>query len=267
METIIEAKPKLISVRALFREANNIYKTKFGTLLKIAVVPAAIIFIGTLFGIMGSESLGGLFAFAGAMVGILSTIALVYAIKDNVSMSEAYKLSYRKFFSYAWISILGGIIMAGGFLMFIIPTIIFSIWFVLAAYILIIDGEKGMSALLKSKEYIRGYWWAAFGRVFAIILVILVAYIAVTSPLSFISENISKLASPIMQIFITPFIVAYYVSLYRDFKRVKPGLVSVTVTTRRGFFVFSAVLGVVAMILLLFVLILLGGAIPNALPQ
>ena len=48
---------------------------------------------------------------------------------------------------FFWISLLRGWAVLGGLILFIIPGIIFSIWFSLSLYILVAEGLKGTSAI------------------------------------------------------------------------------------------------------------------------
>jgi hypothetical protein len=59
----------------------------------------------------------------------------------------------------------------GGSLLFIIPGIILSIFLVLDVYILAAEDIKGLSALIKSREYIRGHWWKVAGRLGFLVLI------------------------------------------------------------------------------------------------
>ena len=46
----------------------------------------------------------------------------------------------------------------GGFVFFIVPGVIFSIWLSFSVLILIVENEKGTNALVRSKEYVKGRW-------------------------------------------------------------------------------------------------------------
>ena len=59
---------------------------------------------------------------------------------------------------------LNGFIVMGGYLLFIIPGIIISIWFSVATFIFVIEERKGMTALLYSRHLVSGHWWGVFLR-------------------------------------------------------------------------------------------------------
>jgi len=55
-----------------------------------------------------------------------------------------------------WVGLLAGFVGAGGFLLFVIPGIVFTVWFCFAQFVLVREDLRGMDALLKSREYVRG---------------------------------------------------------------------------------------------------------------
>ena len=56
-------------------------------------------------------------------------------------------------------SILAGLAVLGGFVLLIIPGIIFSTWFAFVIYAVALDGEKNTAALRASKRLVTGRWW------------------------------------------------------------------------------------------------------------
>lgn len=65
-------------------------------------------------------------------------------------------------------------LLVGGFLLFIIPGIIFIIWFLSGQYVLVSEDLRGFNALLRSKQLIQGNWWRIFWYFFLIILIIVI---------------------------------------------------------------------------------------------
>lgn len=94
-------------------------------------------------------------------------VALFYAAasETKIGIKEAFKKSWKKIFSFWWLNLLSGAVILGGYFLFLIPGLIFSVWFSLANFVLISENIGGMKALLKSREYVRGRWWAVAGRI------------------------------------------------------------------------------------------------------
>ena len=106
--------------------------------------------------------IGVLFAI---IIGLWSRVALFSAVKNQTfSIKQSLADAWPKIASFFWISLLTGLAILGGFILFVIPGIIFSIWFGFSVYVFIFEDVKGTSALRRSKELVKGYWWPVFGR-------------------------------------------------------------------------------------------------------
>lgn len=66
------------------------------------------------------------------------------------------------------VSVLYAIAVLGGFLLLIVPGIIFMTWFCFSIFIVVIENERGVRALKKSKALVRGRTFAILLRVVAI---------------------------------------------------------------------------------------------------
>lgn len=94
--------------------------------------------------------------------------------------------------SYLWISILAGLIVTGGFILFIVPGIYFAILFSFAITSLVIDGKKGFGALAHSQALYKGRFWrviwkSAYPALYVLGLFAIVAMIAV--PIALLVES------------------------------------------------------------------------------
>jgi hypothetical protein len=99
---------------------------------------------------------------------LITTITLIIFINEFLESGKrdikgAFLKSIPQFLSYIWISILVGVITLVGALLLIIPGIIFAIWYSLASYALLIEGKKGVHALNRSKELVKGHFWKVLG--------------------------------------------------------------------------------------------------------
>ncbi len=224
------------NIGELLKQTFQIYKNRFWVFLGISVIPflASLVFaplflLPLLFGlpiIAFCKSLGfvlliplilvivvlGIVIF---VVNLWAGVSLLYAIKERdqeIGIRESFAMGWPKILSYWWISILNGLIIMLGFLLLIIPGIIFSIWFGFAIYVLISEEKKGMKALLRSKQLVKGYWWKVFWRFLVLgFIVFLVAFI--TGFIPFIRN--------IIYIFITPFSITFSFLIYENLKQLK----------------------------------------------
>jgi hypothetical protein len=163
--------------------------------ITLILVDVLFILIGTFFAII---------------IGLWSRVALFCAVKNNaLNIKQILISAWPKIASFFWISLLAGLAVMGGFILFVIPGIIFAVWFGFSIYVFIFDGIKGSSALKKSKELVKGYWWPVFARFLVIwIVAMLISWI--------------KGLGPIINVFfVIPFCAVYLKVLYEDLKIVK----------------------------------------------
>jgi hypothetical protein len=135
--------------------------------------------------------------------------ALVCAtVDDEADLRRALAEGKRLLWPYIWVSTLLGIIIGGGFLLAVIPGIIFSVWFFFAPLILFAEGTGGMDAVLKSREYVRGNWFDVFVR-------LLIVW-GLSGLLGLV-----PLVGPVLSILLAPFVLLVQALIYRDLRRVK----------------------------------------------
>jgi len=113
------------------------------------------------------------------LIVFLGQLAFLSAItKEGSTVASAYKKGLRLFLPSFWILALIVLVSLGGSILFIIPSILLSIWLSLSFYVLVIENRRGISALTGSWHYTRGYWWPMFFRVlFLGILYALISWI------------------------------------------------------------------------------------------
>jgi len=252
---------KVISIGDLFRQSRGLYRERISTLTKIMLLPIAFLAAGDLFGLLNILSrLGVLLSFIGVITSFMAALALIFALQNNVQSGESYRLMLRRFWPYGWLTVLSGFVTLGGFVMLVIPGIIFSIWFIFAIYVFALEGEKGMNALLRSREYVRSYWWKIFGRQVVLILsavAVILAFGFLGAALTGGNKSGTNLVIDLLTLVTTPFITAYFYVLYQNLKSLKPEVMSQPASGPRGFFYFSAVLGVLGLVALIVVLFII----------
>lgn len=260
----------LASPTDLLKEAWGFFKARFSIFAGITLIPIAvmIVLIIAMFFLLGVAGfLDGLF---GSRVGvspdlslfpnilvivtlallflaimilqIWSQSALLFAIKDgaeNIGVKESYRRGWHKIGSIFWIGLLSGIIVMGGYLLFVIPGIIFAVWFSLAVYIVIAEGSGGMNAILKSKEYVKGYWWEVLWRFIFIGLVVFGINIV-----AMIASAIIPIIPNLLMIFITPLTVIYSFLVYKNLKAIKGEVKSEFSFSEKIKFIAVGILGI-----------------------
>lgn len=182
--------------------------------------------------------------------GTLSTLALIYAIKDSaedIGIIESYRRGIRKIFSFWWIGLLTTSIVLGGSLLLIIPGIIFAVWFGLAMFVLVAEDVKGLNALLKSKAYVNGYWWPVAGRsaVMMLFAMIPIGLLLILNPIlgGYWGRMVYSFS---VQLVLTPVILAYTFLIYSHLRAIKGEFAVVASGKQRFGLILLGIIGVLA---------------------
>lgn len=232
-------KPALISVGDLLTQSWAIYTKRVWTFAGIMIAPILAIVgmiilalgVGSIFPAeMSFNALGILVSiaiFVSLIIYPLGSLALLVAIngyQEKIGVKESYRLSWPKFWSYCWVLFLLSCVIGLGFFLFIIPGILFFIWYGFAIFVVVFEDSKGMAALSKSKEYVKGYWWGVFGRTLLILFLGNALYgleaIISTSGISH-GEEITGLLTLLIFFFVGPFTMTYLFLMYADLRRIK----------------------------------------------
>ncbi len=219
-----QAERELPGIGELFERSWRIFKSRIGTLIALYllsavffIIPVGIfIGIGYLFSMFLSGSKTALMmsgGFVGMIAGIIAAswgyAAFIFAVADkSLGIKDSLDKGWQRVGAFIWLlSILGFIIM-GGFLLFLIPGVMFAVWFTFSQFILAREDERGMNALLKSKEYVRGYFWDILLRLFIIWVVSGVI-------------GIVPIIGPILSILFMPFMMIFIYLIYEDLRSIK----------------------------------------------
>lgn len=177
----------------LLKSSWEILKERWKTLVAIQLVPVLLIIpigiLGAIF--VGVSAVGNLSKLSGGdyeaalalfkifgpvlivlvllsvFIQVWTGVALIYAIRDwkeGVGFKESYRRAWRILRSYLWVSVLAGLSVLGGFMLLVIPGLIFAVWFGFAGYVVIDQGTKGVEALRTSKELVKGRFWGVVWR-------------------------------------------------------------------------------------------------------
>lgn len=168
-------KRKLPIIKELFKSTWCLYKKRAATLLCLILLVIFPYFAMT--GIISSlrllfpdsrlplTMLGVIALLAMVVFSLWGAVSAVCAVLDEtLTISGALKRGWQNFGSFIWLSLLHVIVVTGSFFLLFVPGIYLSVCFLFAQLIMINEGEKGLNALLKSKEYVRGYFFPVFGR-------------------------------------------------------------------------------------------------------
>ncbi len=260
---------ELAGVGVLMGRTWSTYTNRFWILIGINILPFAFallygVFLGVSVIIDVPDSVVSIATFFLVLILIVlslwSQLSILYAIKDNddrIGVIESYRRGWKKLLSYWWIMILVTAVIMGGTILLIIPAILFAIWFSFAPCVLVTENIKGMDSLMKSKEYVRGKWWGVFGRVFVLLIPVLIFIVTVGVMLSSMGfkqdSTVYDLVMQVINLFIWPFVIAYSFSLYRSLKEARGSFVFKS--EGKGKFIAVGILGFFIIPIMLFLLL------------
>lgn len=192
------------NILSLFREQSTFNILSLGVGLYSAI--AVLILVSLLFFLAYL-----IFSFVVNFALILHT----HQIDQNLSIKELLKTAYKKVWGGIWVNTLIGFIILAGYFLFIVPGIIWSIKYSLALYVYLIENKKGMAALKRSAELVKGYWWAILKRYLIWFYAVMGGMLA----MMFI-PGLNFLAN-FLTIILTPLGVIYSYNIYRNLKKLK----------------------------------------------
>lgn len=202
------------ALRIFFKKKNFIYFAKVQAFL----LPVAFIsFTWSQVVRFGSEKLSEsmstnpVFLFANTGLGLINTViylfvavASIEAIRrvtegSSFSVREAFLVAKKRVWKFFLAGTLKLAILVGGFLLLIIPGIIFSVWFAFSGIEIVLNNAGVKESLSKSKALVVGRFRPVFGKLFVIgIFTILVSIVFTLLPF-----NLGSLISPFFGILLT----------------------------------------------------------------
>ncbi len=191
---------RLPGFKILFREARDLYRTRFLTIAGImAVAGGMALLVFALFFAAARLLLGSLGGFdktfaelfqqaSGSMSAIVLAVIIGYIIflcivgalfswffasflsflhsqsTASIGVVDSYREGAKKLRSMWWVGLLSVGMIVGSSLFFVIPGIALNIFLMFAVYVLVFEDIKGFTALYASYQLVRGAWWKVFGR-------------------------------------------------------------------------------------------------------
>jgi hypothetical protein len=183
---------------------------------------------------------------------VIASATTIYLYHHKTSINESYRAGARLFWPLIWVAILECFAIFGAFVMLVIPGIWLAVGFILVNFTLVLEGKRGMNALAASREYVRGYWWATFGRLIVLTIITVGCYIIIEIPFVIVGGTIGQaMASLITLLFVAPFSIAYHYVLYQNFTMLKPTVQTMAGEHGRKTFIVAAQIVGIAFIALI----------------
>lgn len=187
---------KLPSVGALISQGFAFLKSRPDFLLALVASSSVLALLDTVpesaFG-SGGEHISvyiglGILMIVASISYLITSTAILHTVVESphrtVSLKDSIVWAYHNVWSVLWIYVLLFLVLWGGFILFLIPGIIVMLSVYFALYVYIKEGLKGMSALERSRDLVRGNWWNLASKI-SLFWIVLVVALAVVGSLVF----------------------------------------------------------------------------------
>lgn len=234
-------------IRTLLRETISLYQSNFSTIgsyVSWLLLPFAG-FVAVQF--IPDENISLLLGSILTLVELLVYIWLtIFLVRIFDQLADKKEPDYTALQTTVWptvypLLIVGAIeflTILGGFVLLIIPGLVFAVWFTFSQISVILDGKRGIEALSFSRSLVQGRFFEVAAYVLTGPLVILLAYAGVTAAVillatggstelvaAFFNEDAPLwyvIFDTLLQIFITfPLIQIYGVLVYKTVKKLE----------------------------------------------
>jgi hypothetical protein len=185
--------------------------------------------------------LGGLLGVVGALLAAVVSIiaafllqaALVKAVEDvrdgrvDLSLGETLQAARPAVGSVAITSILAGLAIALGLILFIVPGLfLLTIWAVIVP-VIVLEGAGVGAAFGRSQQLVSGYRWNVFGTLVVVFLLLIVVDIVISLILSPLTDSVQQVVSGLVSgTLVAPFLALVVTLAYFRLRRaheVAPG--------------------------------------------
>ena len=171
----------------------------------------------------GTFIIGSLIAAAIAVIisavlqAALTRGAALASVGDPVDTEASYQYGFKKFGSVLLISILVGLVVGIGFILLIIPGIIFLTMLAVAIPALIVEDQRGTAAMSRSWNLVKGHFWHVLGTIVVAALITGIVG-AILGLLGGTNWFLQWIFGSIAQIITAPFAALVTVLLYVDLR-------------------------------------------------
>ena len=140
----------------------------------------------------------------------LSFFQVAFSKKNNISFYESFYKGKKYFWKIVGLTLLMIILLTPLFMLFIIPGIIFMVFWTFAIYIIIDKDSKITDSLTQSYHMVKRRWWRTFG--------IILLFIIISTIVSFILQQIPIIGGTLPTLIIAPITIIFFKNFYLDMK-------------------------------------------------
>jgi hypothetical protein len=243
------ALPRPLGIGEILRTAFQLYQRHWQTLLAIAavvVVPLTLLqyLFGDLVRTQGETTRNGVVVetatWAVGIAGLLAALAaiLMYLVLtgaitravaaevagEDPSVEQSYRFGFHRLWSVLLVSVLVGLAIIGGLILFIIPGIYLGVRLAVSIEALVVEGRRGTEAMGRSWGLVGGHWWHAFFTLLVAALLTGIVNAVITAPFGATNWFVQGVAAAVATVVTLPYGVLVGVLLYLDLRARKERL-------------------------------------------
>jgi len=160
---------------------------------------------------------------AGLLMFSLLTGAITRAVAAEVagqdpSLEQSYRFGFHRLGSVLLVSVLVGLAVVAGLIVFIIPGIYIGFRLAASAQALVVEGRRPTQAMGRSWALVGGHWWHVFGTLVVAGLLTGIVNAVITSPFNSMSWFVQAIAAAVATVVTLPYSVLVGVLLYLELR-------------------------------------------------
>jgi hypothetical protein len=168
-------------------------------------------------------ALAGLVMFL-VLTGAITRAVAAEAAGEDPGVEQSYRFGFHRFWSVLLVSVLVGLAVVGGLILFIIPGIWIGVRLATSTQALVVEGRRPTEAMGRSWALVGGHWWHAFGTLVVAGLLTFVVNAVITIPFSATNWFGQAVAAAAATVITLPYSTLVGVLLYLDLRARKENL-------------------------------------------
>ena len=181
------------------------------------------------FGVLGILTVLLLAAFVLMIIwNLRAQIGSIILLKENYQPSpqESFKKSNKYLVPFLGVSVLLTVLVFAWGLLFLLPALIFGIYYGFAQYIQVAEDKRPFSSIERSYDLVINYWWPVFGRFCLLVLIGSLVYGLLSIPFYWMSDNgwlfeSYNLVMNLIWVLLSPFFTIYPYKVYKNLVEIK----------------------------------------------
>jgi hypothetical protein len=157
------------------------------------------------------------------LTGAISRAAAGSLVGESVAPGDAFGYAFSRLGSILLVSILVGLIVAGGLILLIIPGIIFAVKLAVSIPALVVENRRGTDAIGRSWNLTTGHFWHVLGT-YIVAAIIAGIVSGILTAIGGSNWFVRAILASIAAIITTPFTALVLILIYLDLRVRKEGL-------------------------------------------